>query len=61
MDEVKSKQWLIADLDDALSWIEAFILDRKSRNFSQGTIKFYKYKLEKFRDYCQAQKIFQVK
>lgn len=61
MKETKSEQWIIADLDNILSWIEAFILDRKSRNYSIGTIKFYKYKLEKFYDYCQAQKTFQVK
>ena len=61
MKKIKSKQWIIADLDNVLSWIEAFILDRKARNYSTGTIRFYKYKLEKFYDYCQAQKTFQLK
>ena len=41
MKETKSEQWIIADLDNVLSWIEAFILDRKARNYSTGTIKFY--------------------
>jgi len=26
----KSKQWIIADLDNVLPWIDAFVLDRKA-------------------------------
>jgi site-specific recombinase XerD len=61
MREIKSEQWLIADLDNILSWIDAFILDRKARNYSTGTIYFYKHKLKKFWKYCQLKGITQTK
>lgn len=61
MKELKSKQWLIADLDNILSWIEAFILDRKSQNISSGTIHFYQYKLKKFWQFCQLKGVNQTK
>jgi len=35
-----------------LDWMEAFILERKSRGLSQGTIEFYRKKLQKFVDFC---------
>ena len=40
-----------------LDWGEAFILDRKSRGLSNGTIRFYKMKLDKFLEYCHSKKI----
>ena len=61
MEKIKSEQWIIADLDNIFSWIEAFILDRKSRNYSPGTIHFYKHKLKKFWQFCQLREITQVK
>jgi len=61
MKELKSEQWIIADLDNILSWIDAFILDRKSRNTRPGTIHFYRYKLEKFWQYCQLRGTSQIK
>jgi len=61
MKQTKSEQWLIVDLDNILSWIEAFIVDRKSRNYSSGTVYFYRKKLEKFWNYCQTQQIIQIK
>ena len=61
MKEIKSEQWIIADLDNILSWIDAFIPDRKSRNISPGTIHFYQYKLKKFWHYCQLNGISQTK
>lgn len=43
----------IVSVFSLLDWIEAFILDRRSRGLSQGTIRFYQKKLQKFVDYCQ--------
>ena len=39
-------------------WIDAFILDRKAGNLSDGTLYFYTYKLNKFKMYCDAASIF---
>lgn len=61
MKEIKSEQWIIADLDNVLSWIDAFILDRKARNSSRGSIHFYRYKLGKFWQNCQLRGTNQTK
>ncbi len=60
MKEIQSEQWLIADLDNILSWIDAFIMDRKAQSFSSGTLYFYKYKLDKFLHYCQMRGVTQT-
>jgi len=61
MEKIKSEQWIISDLDNILSWIDAFILDRKSQNMSPGTIYFYKYKLDIFQQYCLTRGVYQIK
>jgi integrase/recombinase XerD len=42
---------------DLLTWIEAFLLDRKVQNLSKGTLEFYQNKLKHFVNYCGAQVI----
>ena len=42
------------------TWIEAFLLDRKVQNLSQGTIGFYQDKLKCFSQYCEAQGVKEV-
>ena len=46
-------------LDDAHleSWIEAFLIDRKVQNVSEGTLSFYRKKLKVFAAYCETQVI----
>ena len=45
---------------DLVRWIGAFLVDRKARANTQATLKYYKCKLIRFADYCQAQLINQV-
>lgn len=40
--------------------ISAFLRDRKASNISQGTINYYREKLEKFAAYCQAIQILYI-
>lgn len=43
-----------------LTWIEAFLVDRKAQGLSEGTLTFYRKKLELFLEYCEGQLITQV-
>ncbi len=43
-----------------LTWIEAFLVDRKAQGLSEGTLTFYCDKLELFTDYCDCQLITQI-
>jgi len=38
-----------------LTWIEAFLIDRKARGCAKGTLEFYGFKLKLFTDYCKTQ------
>lgn len=38
-----------------LTWIEAFLVDRKARGCAKGTLEFYYYKMKIFTDYCKKQ------
>lgn len=43
-------------VDDYLeTWIEAFLFDRKSQGLSEGTLKFYSEKLQKFSAFYNSQ------
>jgi hypothetical protein len=42
---------------DLLTWIEAFLIDRKVQNLSKGTLEFYQNKLKLFVNYCDTQVI----
>lgn len=44
--------------DDYLfTWLEAFLIDRKAQGLSAGTLHFYRVKLKKFSQYCEAQAV----
>ena len=43
-----------------LTWVSAFLVDRKAQGLSPGTQEIYHKKLKKFTDYCQAQLITQI-
>jgi site-specific recombinase XerD len=46
--------------DYLLTWIEAFMIDRKARGVAGGTLKFYGSKLKLFADFCESQVISQI-
>jgi site-specific recombinase XerD len=43
-----------------LTWIDAFLIDRKAQNVSKGTLYFYVKKLELFTRFCDGQGITQI-
>ncbi len=43
--------------DYLLTWIEAFLIDRKVQNLSEGTLSFYSKKLKVFARFCDTQVI----
>jgi site-specific recombinase XerD len=43
-----------------LTWIEAFLIDRKAQGMATGTLYFYQKKLKLFIDYCEAQVVTQI-
>jgi site-specific recombinase XerD len=45
---------------DLQTWLEAFLVDRRAQGLANGTIGFYRLKLEYFAEYCQAQVISQI-
>ncbi len=56
-------QWTITNttLDlDLMTWIEAFLVDRKAQNLSRGTLYFYQAKLKLFSNYCEGQVVGRV-
>ena len=56
-------QWSITKYQQdthLLTWIEAFLVDRKVQGLSKGTLYFYQKKLKLFADFCEAQVITQI-
>lgn len=43
-----------------ISWVEAFLIDRKAQHLTPGTIRYYRQKIKLFTDYCEGQVISQV-
>ena len=43
--------------DYLLTWVEAFMIDRKARGTAGGTLVFYSQKLKQFTDYCEGQAV----
>ncbi|MEN6409842.1 MAG: tyrosine-type recombinase/integrase [Anaerolineaceae bacterium] len=43
-----------------LTWIGAFLTDRKAQNMSPGTLHFYRSKLELFTRFCEGQAVTQI-
>jgi integrase/recombinase XerD len=51
----------ISVVDDyLLTWMEAFLIDRKAAGVAKGTLQFYRTKLKLFSGYCEAQVVKQV-
>jgi len=46
--------------DYLLSWVEAFLIDRKARGLASGTLRFYKQKIKLFCDFCDSQVISEI-
>ena len=48
--------WSNTEFDDyLLTWLEAFVVDRKARGMAKGTIMFYQKKLGAFNTYITSQ------
>jgi len=63
METIPLKQWPIVDSaqDDHLeAWIGAFMVDRKSQNFTRGTLYYYQKKLQLFSQFCDGQLITRI-
>lgn len=46
--------------DYLLTWVEAFLIDRKARGLSEGTLKFYQAKLKLFCEYADSQVVSKI-
>ena len=59
MEQSTLNQWTILDTQDTylLTWIDAFLVDRKAQGLSKGTLYFYQKKLELFTKFCDGQVI----
>ncbi len=56
MSEIKQNlEQRIISIQEILNWVEAFMLDRKARGYSQEMIYFYCMKLQLFMMYCNIQ------
>jgi integrase/recombinase XerC len=63
MARTTSNQWTITKYDQdthLLTWIEAFLVDRKAQGLSEGTLYFYQKKLKLFIEYCEAMLLTQI-
>jgi site-specific recombinase XerD len=43
--------------DYLISWLEAFLIDRKSAGLADGSLRFYRQKLKLLADFCDAQSV----
>ena len=51
----------VSTVDDyLLTWLEAFLVDRKAAGLAEGSLRFYRQKIKLFSDYCEAQAIKQI-
>jgi len=51
----------VSNVDDyLLTWLEAFLIDRKSSGVALGTLRFYRQKIRLFSDYCDALAVKQI-
>jgi len=61
MSEIKQNlEQRIISIQEILNWVEAFLLDRKARGYSKGTIYFYKMKLQLFNNYCNIHQLNEI-
>jgi site-specific recombinase XerD len=60
MSDTTCNQWTILnEVQNAHleSWLDAFLLDRKAQNMTNGTLFFYKNKLDMFIQFCDTQEV----
>ncbi|MCX6038937.1 MAG: phage integrase N-terminal SAM-like domain-containing protein [Chloroflexi bacterium] len=51
----------VSNVDDyRLTWLEAFLIDRKAGGVAVGTLRFYRQKIKLFSDYCDALAVKQI-
>ncbi len=51
----------VSTVDDyLLTWLEAFLIDRKAAEVATGTLRFYCQKIKLFSDYCEALTVKQI-
>jgi site-specific recombinase XerD len=51
----------VFNVDDyLLTWLEAFLIDRKAGGVANGTLRFYRQKIKLFSDYCDALTVKQI-
>jgi integrase/recombinase XerD len=51
----------VSTVDDyLLTWLEAFLIDRKAKGVAVGTLRFYRQKIKLFSDYCDALTVKQI-
>ncbi len=43
-----------------LTWMEAFMIDRKARGVAEGTLRFYSDNLKLFAEFCETQVLSQI-
>jgi integrase/recombinase XerD len=43
-----------ADETHLLTWLEAFLIDRKAQGLASRTVEFYQLKLQNFSSYCET-------
>lgn len=63
MKGTKQEQWTVLQkmLEPGIdSWIDAFMIDCKTRNLAAGTIYFYRKKLQLFKSYCDSRGIITI-
>ena len=56
-------QWTITKFEQEthlLTWIEAFLVDRKAQGLAEGTIYFYQKKLHLFTTFCESKLVTQI-
>jgi site-specific recombinase XerD len=57
------RRWIfyLSKVDDYLvSWLEAFLIDRKSAGLADGSLRFYRQKLKLLADFYDAQAVQQI-
>jgi len=63
MNSRNHEQWTLPktnDSDNLERWLKAFLLDRRSQDLSQGTLKFYTWKLKLLSDFAASRDIDRV-
>jgi len=55
--QTQQTHWISAVEDDLSHQVEAFLLDRRVRGLTRGTIRFYRQKLTPFQTYSMGQDV----